>query len=208
MEKYYNQPPEFTKDFFNMKEGLFFVDIGANDGESWSNTLFLEKNLGWSGLCIEPHPTMFNKLLQSRRVECINAAISNEESVADFLCIEGTWEANMLSGLISMYHPQHKERVDKEYLYYGGVSSIIQVPTIRLQTILSERNINKIDYLSIDTEGAELSILHSVDLSKTDITLISVETNYGQHEFDKLLGEYGYKFLTKVACDSFYAKQL
>jgi len=208
MTKEYQQPPEFTRDFFNDKHGLFFVDIGANDGESWSNTLFLEKNLGWSGLCIEPHPTMFNKLVATRDVECINVAVADKDGNADFLCIEGSWEANMLSGLVDKYDPQHRERVDKEYLRYGGTSTNIQVPVTTLQSILNTRNISKIDYLSIDTEGAELSILQGLDLLNVDVTLISVETNYGRDVFDEFLGKYGFKFITKVACDSFYAKNV
>jgi len=204
----YQQPPEFTRDFFKDSEGLFFIDIGANDGETWSNTLFLEKSLNWKGICIEPHPTMFKKLITTRCVECINVAVSDKEGIADFLCIEGSWEANMLSGLVDKYGQQHKERVDKEYVRFGGVSTNIQVPTIPLQSILDVRNISKVDYLSIDTEGAELSILQSLDFSKVDITLISVETNYGGDEFDKILNSYGYNFVTKVACDSFYTKKI
>jgi hypothetical protein len=43
------------------KENGVFVDIGAHDGETDSNSLFFE-NLGWKGFCIEPNPEMFNKL--------------------------------------------------------------------------------------------------------------------------------------------------
>ena len=40
------------------RDGVF-IDIGANDGVTISNTYFLEKELGWSGVAIEPIPSIF-----------------------------------------------------------------------------------------------------------------------------------------------------
>ena len=42
-----------------------FVEIGANDGLSGSQTLVLERCLGWDGLLIEANPTTFATLLSS-----------------------------------------------------------------------------------------------------------------------------------------------
>lgn len=47
--------------FKNLKNGVFF-DIGAHDGVSLSNTYFFEKELGWSGICLEPIPEVFERL--------------------------------------------------------------------------------------------------------------------------------------------------
>ena len=41
------------------KRGGFFVEIGANDGELHSNTLFFERVRGWQGLLVEPNPFTF-----------------------------------------------------------------------------------------------------------------------------------------------------
>ena len=43
-----------VRDFFNDKRGGFFVDVGANHYKRFSNTYYLETELGWSGLAIEP----------------------------------------------------------------------------------------------------------------------------------------------------------
>ncbi|KAB7507993.1 hypothetical protein Anas_00609, partial [Armadillidium nasatum] len=39
-----------------------FIEAGAYDGETFSNTLNLEKELGWSGLLIEPNPLEYQLL--------------------------------------------------------------------------------------------------------------------------------------------------
>ena len=43
------------------KENKFYVDIGANDGITLSNTYFLEKN-GWDGIAVKPIPSVYEKL--------------------------------------------------------------------------------------------------------------------------------------------------
>jgi hypothetical protein len=35
---------------FKMKRNGFFIEAGAYDGEMYSNSLYLEKRLGWKGL--------------------------------------------------------------------------------------------------------------------------------------------------------------
>lgn len=55
-----------------------FLDIGAYDGKTFSNTLRLVE-LGWSGVCVEPAPsifaTLFNLHKDNQNVQCVNAAI-------------------------------------------------------------------------------------------------------------------------------------
>jgi hypothetical protein len=44
----------------------FFVELGACDGISLSNTLFFERSLNWNGICIEPEQSMFDQLVRNR----------------------------------------------------------------------------------------------------------------------------------------------
>ena len=57
MVAYYSQiQQDFLLDtvvFHGLRNGTF-VDVGANDGVSLSNTLTFERDRGWTGLCIEP----------------------------------------------------------------------------------------------------------------------------------------------------------
>lgn len=47
-------------------DGGFFVDIGAHDGVTHSNSYALETYHGWSGICIEPDPDAYRQLGQNR----------------------------------------------------------------------------------------------------------------------------------------------
>ena len=40
----------------------FFVEFGARDGITHSNTAYFERTLGWKGLCIEPLAVEFKAL--------------------------------------------------------------------------------------------------------------------------------------------------
>ena len=57
--QYYSQfkQDQFLNEvLFNNKKNGFFIDIGAHDGVTISNTLFFEKQNDWKGICIEPNP--------------------------------------------------------------------------------------------------------------------------------------------------------
>ena len=50
-----NQDQWAVKEVFNFKKDGFFLDLAAADGLHQNNTFFLEKRLGWNGICIEPN---------------------------------------------------------------------------------------------------------------------------------------------------------
>ena len=51
--------------YLNFEKG-FFIEAGANDGYSQSNTYFLEKKRRWSGIQIEGIPKLFEKARKQR----------------------------------------------------------------------------------------------------------------------------------------------
>jgi hypothetical protein len=44
----------------------YYIELGANDGITQSQTKYLELYCGWSGILIEPTPTVFNLLKRNR----------------------------------------------------------------------------------------------------------------------------------------------
>lgn len=63
----------------NFKTGGTFLEFGAYDGITFSNTYLLEKNFGWTGLLIDPIPSHFNLMKTSRSCQQILAAVVPEK---------------------------------------------------------------------------------------------------------------------------------
>ena len=97
--------------FFKGKREGFFIDIGAHDGKSLSNTYFFEQ-IGWNGICVEPQADICEILKQNRNCDIYNVAIGSEtKDNVEFVKASGV---SMLSGLNSEMTKAHKERIVRE----------------------------------------------------------------------------------------------
>jgi hypothetical protein len=75
----------FENFFYGLENGTF-LDIGALDGVRDSNTLALERVLGWKGVLIEASPTSFSELQKNRPGQLhVNAAVCAREQTVHFL---------------------------------------------------------------------------------------------------------------------------
>jgi FkbM family methyltransferase len=147
--------------FFRGRRGGVFVDIGAYDGEMFSNTLFFERSMGWRGLCVEPLPSAFAKLSATRLSICENIRVGGFEGEADFIEADDCGGPNekMFSGLAAQFDARHVQRIEA----MTRTRTTRPVRVTRLSTLLAKHSLFDIDYCSIDTEGAELSILADFD---------------------------------------------
>tara|TARA_B100002019_G_scaffold225742_1_gene198763 strand:- start:70 stop:780 length:711 start_codon:yes stop_codon:yes gene_type:complete len=179
--------------YFNYKKNGFFIEAGANDGIKHSNTYYLEKKYNWKGICIEPVPNIFNKLIKNRN--CINLQevlydINDKEIILDLA------EQDGYSGIKN--DMDHKRKTIKSFTF----------KTKTLTKVLNDNNApSNIDYLSLDTEGSELKILKGLDFDKYKINYINVEHNYKEprrKEIKKLLLSKGYKYLGENKWDDIY----
>ena len=65
--------------FFCFQKNGFFVESGAFDGETLSNSLLFELHRNWTGLLIEPLSAQFNKLRRKhRKAFIIKACLSKD----------------------------------------------------------------------------------------------------------------------------------
>jgi FkbM family methyltransferase len=195
---------KFVDEYLQFKENGVFIEIGAHDGRSCSNTLFFEENRNWKGICIEPGPEEFKKLTENRKSININACVSDYDGQSEFTYIEGY--SMMLSGLSENYNYSHQNRIDSEVNSNGGTVNKIQMPVYKLQTILDNHHIFEVDYCSIDTEGSEFNIIKSIDFDKTNIKVFSIENNYGDEDIKNYLETKGYILYTKIQWDDIFIK--
>ena len=179
--------------FFQNKHDGVFVDVGAHDGIAINNTYFLEKELGWTGICIEPNPTVFENLKKNRSCLCIQACAAAQEGVVKFIQAKGYTE--MLSGMVHTFDPRHLTRLKREITQHGGSYSIIDVPALNLNTILKEHGFFHIDFLSIDVEGGEFEILKTIDFGTVDVSVICIENNYNDNRQRQFLNSKGFQLV-------------
>jgi FkbM family methyltransferase len=204
--QYYSQyrQDEFVDKYFNYQEGGYFLELGAGDGITISNTYFFEKFRNWKGICIEASKD-FEKLKINRNCITVNCAVGEEET-AKFLELDGC--INGLSGLIKYYNSQHKQRIENDINFHKSDYKFKIISVIPLQEILDKHNVNYIDYFSLDVEGAELSVLHTIDFSRTKIKLLMVENNYKEPQVKEFLKTKNYTFIeqSEVGDDIFILK--
>lgn len=162
---------------FKGKKDGFYVDVGAHDGVTDSNTLHFEQ-LGWRGICIEPHQSFYPQLVKNRpRATCLDCAIWDEEleSVDFHVTAVGGW--SRIGGPL----PNADHRI------VG-----IQHPHTRiLNNVLQEYDAPApFDLLSVDVEGTEWHILNGFNLDKYRPRIVIIEDLERKKQFDTFFKGY------------------
>ena len=149
--------------FKNQKNG-FYLDIGCGHPIKNNNTYLLNKK-GWSGINIDLDEENINLFNSYRRKDMnLATAISDKEGEADLYYYHSKSALNTIS----------KQNADFQK---AKVSVIRKVRTQMIDKILdnSPYKGKKIDFLSVDVEGSELSILKNFDFKKYSPKVIVVE---------------------------------
>jgi|GEM_PF-627440 len=199
----YGQDKYVRRKFFPTRDDGFFIEVGADDGVDKSNTLYFEQ-LGWSGICVEPSPTRFQKLAKNRDCVCLNKAIHHSSESLEFMDIEGYGKG--LSGIIENYDSRHLERIDQEISGNEKTVSVnkVMVECVPLADVLDEMGITHVDYISIDVEGSELDVLKSIDFSKVTFDVLVIEDNYRSKALREFLKEKGYRRHKRIKIDEIF----
>lgn len=160
-------------DTLNFKKNGYFLDLGALDGKTHSNSIMLERKYGWTGICVEANPYIFPMLSSNRHCMCVNSLLDNSNDVIkEFHC------ANELS-----YVENENRNMSLEELKILLKAKNIEYNSVLMKT----RTISKIleiynapyviDYMSLDIEGKELDILETFPFDDYHINTITVEHN-------------------------------
>jgi FkbM family methyltransferase len=171
-----NKEQEIILDYFNGETGTF-LDIGANDGKTLSNTHALAL-LGWSGHCVEPSPTAFERLVElykdNKKIRCYDCAICEKDGF--FTLFEsGSHQSIGDTGLVSSL-------LKSETLKWSEYTSFKEVEVLcaTWKTFARENEISQVEFISIDAEGMDLQILGQMELKKLGCGMLCVE--YGLDE--------------------------
>lgn len=160
----------------DFKRDGFFVEFGAMDGQKYSNSYLLEKEYGWQGIVAEPGRVFHDALRRNRQCRIDFRAVADQSG--KHLRFKETNTQLGLSGLMDYFDPQEYHARTRA----ASQGAIYDVETVSLNDLLELHQAPAyIDYISMDTEGSELSILQSFDFDKWRAGLWTIEHN----EFEK-----------------------
>ncbi len=178
-----------------------FLDIGANDGKTLSNTYLLSQ-IGWCGTLVEPSPKAFKRLqaLYSGRegFDLIEAAIGTEYGHIDF------WESgeHLGNGDVSLLSTVHLHELAR---WTDESFQKIQVRCIDFDRLMAESMHKNFDLISIDIEGGEKDVVPQIPFRQLGVKMAIIEfTGKDQKFFDSLMFKQGYLLHSKNAENLIY----
>jgi len=162
--------------YLNFKNG-FFIEAGANDGYTQSNTYYLEKILGWRGILVEGIPSLYNKCKTIRKKSSVyNYALvaknfSDSYVEMHYANLMSVVEGSLKNSKSQINHIEKGLKLQDIKQTYA-----IKVPAKTLESILDEfSDLPKIDFFSLDVEGYEVNVLKGLNLNKYKPRYILVE---------------------------------
>ena len=162
-------------------ENGIFVEAGAYDGLFQSNTKILE-DLGWSGVLIEPSVNSYELCKLNRK--CI---------VENYGLVSFDYKDEFVYG---MFNGTPRSGISKD----GNNPTKVNAKT--LTSILLEKNITHVDFLSLDVEGYELEVLKGVDFNLISFNFLLMEVNYDSYSLEDMvdfLAEKGFKLISNIS---------
>lgn len=143
-----------------------FVEIGALDGVTFSNTIGLERCLGWRGLLVEANPKNFQQLARSGRLsKMVHCAVCSGRGHVKF-----TERGGSEVGQISTHAASHRE-------LWGAAQGqrFVMVPCRSLDSIMDEAGFGNVTFFSLDVGGAEDVVLRNVRPQRFSVVTIEID---------------------------------
>lgn len=156
----------YLKYFGMFTNGRLFVEIGAHDGQSFSNTSCLADS-GWKGIYVEPVHSYYVKCLERHKNNNIivsNIAIGLDEGI----------QKMYVNDVLTTLDPEHASIVIEKYKYPHYTEEYCY--QVRMDNFLEKYNVEyDFDLLIVDVEGREDGVFYSFDLNKWSPKMIIVE---------------------------------
>jgi len=170
-------------DFFKDFKGRF-LDIGAADGITYSNTRALYEK-GWEGVLVEPSNRLYKELLKlyegENRIQIINKVMGSF-----------TGEIEYFDNEVYTLGSTKKEHCELFKNYNPFIKTIAEC-------LSWDDFINQFPgpyhFISIDTEGMDYEILKLINLKEVDNKMVCVEKVYNNEGIKEYLEDNGYKII-------------
>jgi FkbM family methyltransferase len=181
--------------FFNQIESGVMVEVGAAGPEFLSQSKPF-RDIGWRCICIDPNPE-FAKMHRDVGNEIYEYACSYEDK--DDVNFEMVTQP--IHGIT--YESFSSIEVSEKLASFGYSNgkkdlsiNIIKVNVRKLDTILEEANVSKVNYVIVDTEGWERNVMEGFTPSKYQPKVIVLENAFADtyQEFNTYMANLGYDF--------------
>lgn len=198
-----NNEQEIITNFFGDFKGTF-LDIGANDGITLSNTYALVL-AGWNGTLIEASPRAYSRLLENmpfdKDLTMLNLAVANYDG--DIILHEsGELLGQGDVALVSSTREDETQRWSSLKMPFTDV----KVPCRTFASMQEQTKRKTYDFISMDIEGMELDVLPQMDLKALECKMICVEFNGKQKEkYDEIIVPQGFSLIHQNAENLIYA---
>jgi len=199
-----NNEAQIVSNYFGKFKGTV-LDIGANDGQTFSNSYDLIKS-GWSGVLIETG-SVFNKLQElykdNKAVTCYQLAIAEKERLLTFYESGAHVKNGSDMGLVSTldYNETIRWRINNVEFTERKVQSV------PFSWILKWHK--QFDFITLDAEGFDLQILKQIDLAKVGCKCLCIEWNGVidlDREYQQYCSSYGLKEISRNRENIIFAK--
>jgi FkbM family methyltransferase len=167
-------------------DGGFFVEAGANDGVNFSNTYFLERACGWTGVLVEGIPELYRACVRHRpRSRVFNCALVAPEREGELVTMHYSNLQSIVSGALPFEH------VEAGLASQGERTYDVDVPGRTLSSVLDEVDPPRFDLLVLDVEGYEADVLRGLDLERhaPRFALVEVLDDDARGPVEAALGE-------------------
>ena len=177
-------------DYFAGRDGCTFLEAGANDPISLSQTYLLEQN-GWQGVLVEPVASCCERL---RAVRTGSQVFQNALGAPED---RGTLRLFVPDGLTELTRAH--EAGDEDL-----VGEHIEAAFMTLNEVLNAAGLKQLTYLSLDLEGMEDRALLGLDFAKYRPELIIVEDRVEHLRTHRLLLSRGYRLVRRNGSNHWY----
>jgi FkbM family methyltransferase len=157
------------KDFFQGKKNGVFVDVGAAHYKNYSNTYYLETELGWSGLAIDPmkeYAVDYTKFRPKTKYLQYFAGDASGGVETLFIPANNWWVASAVQSFASQRSNSDPGSMRQE-----------KVPVSTLDDLLAKDPVRQIDFLSIDVELSEPKVLAGFNIEQHRPALVCIEAH-------------------------------
>lgn len=157
-----NEEEKYILEFFKDKPVGRYLDIGAADGKTLSNTYALYEK-GWSGVLVEPSPGQFSGLLRNitrPEMRLVNVALDTVGGIAKFHVTD-----DFVSTLDEGHYNLWKSAANYRDMYVSKIS---------VKDFLTHFG-GRYDFLNLDVEGINYALLKEIPIDSLGFSCVCIE---------------------------------